>query len=94
MTSKHPARLSIGSLIENELRHQERSITWFARHLACDRRNIYRIFRKETLDTALLMRISVILKHDFFADISASIEEHATNMETQPCPKASHESAL
>lgn len=61
---------SIGSLIKEELEKQERSVSWFARKLACDRSNIYRLFQKESIDTNLLARISIILKHDFFADLS------------------------
>ncbi|MBP3765063.1 MAG: XRE family transcriptional regulator [Bacteroidaceae bacterium] len=58
--------LHIGHEIQQELRRQERSVTWFARRLACDRTNVYRIFDKESLDTRLLMRISTILVRDFF----------------------------
>lgn len=68
---------SLGALIEEELRRQERSVSWFARHLACDRRNVYRIFRKNNLDTELVMRISRILKHDFFADLSRMSQDRA-----------------
>ena len=59
--------LHIGHEIQQELRRQERSVAWFARRLACDRTNVYRIFDKESLDTRLLMRISTILQRDFFA---------------------------
>ena len=58
--------LHIGHEIQQELRRQERSVIWFARRLACDRTNVYRIFDKESLDTRLLMRISTILVRDFF----------------------------
>lgn len=63
-------QVDIGKLIKAELERQERSVTWLARHLACDRTNIYKIFSKRSIDTALLMRISEVLQHDFFADIS------------------------
>ena len=56
----------IGHLIEEELRKQERSVTWFANKLYCDRTNVYSIFKRESIDTALLLRISNILKHNFF----------------------------
>ena len=66
---------SIGSLIKAELERQERSVVWLARHLCCDRTNIYRIFAKESIDTELLMRISIVLNHNFFKDISSVIDE-------------------
>ena len=46
------------------------TINWFAAQLHCDRRNIYRIFAKDNIDIQLLGRISVVLRHDFFADLS------------------------
>lgn len=65
----------IGCLIKDELKRQERSISWFARKLACDRSNVYRLFQKESLDTALLTRISLILNHNFFSDLSQSVQK-------------------
>ena len=56
----------IGSLIEQELRRQERTVTWFANKLHCDRTNIYKIFKKQSIDTQFLEKISDILQHNFF----------------------------
>lgn len=64
---------SIGSLIKEELMRQERSVSWFARKLSCDRSNIYRLFQKHSIDTALLARISVILQRDFFKELSGNL---------------------
>ena len=65
----------IGILIKEELEKQERSITWFARKLSCDRSNIYRLFQKECIDTNLLVRISILLGKDFFSDLSDYVKE-------------------
>lgn len=65
----------IGILIKEELEKQERSITWFARKLSCDRSNIYRLFQKESIDTNLLDRISILLGKDFFSDLSDYVKE-------------------
>lgn len=65
----------IGQLIRQELRRQERSVAWFARQLSCDRSNIYRIFQKESIDTYLLVRISIILQYNFFSILSLCIEK-------------------
>lgn len=59
--------IHIGKLIEQELRKQERSVTWFANKLYCERTNVYSIFKRESIDTALLLRISNILRHNFFS---------------------------
>lgn len=64
----------IGKAIKQELERQERGVTWFARQLSCDRSNVYRIFQKESIDTNLLMRICIILKYDFFADLSLNVK--------------------
>ncbi len=63
----------IGSIIKAELERQERSVSWFARKLNCDRSNIYRLFQKHSIDTLLLTRISVILNRDFFAELSRNL---------------------
>ncbi len=65
----------IGSLIKAELERQERSISWFARKLSCDRSNVYRLFQKESVDTRLLTRISLLLGHDFFSELSDEVRE-------------------
>ena len=58
--------LFIGKLIEEELRRQERSVTWLSRKIHCDRRNVYDIFKRADIDTSLLYRISQALHVDFF----------------------------
>ncbi len=35
----------IGTMIKEELERQERSVSWLARKLSCDRSNVYRLFR-------------------------------------------------
>jgi len=61
-----PPRLHIGNLIKEELERQERTVSWFARKLCCDRSNIYKLFKRSTIDTELLLRVSKILNYDFF----------------------------
>lgn len=62
----------IGKAIREELKRQERSVTWFARQICCSRVNVYRIFEKENIDILLLIRISKVLNHNFFEDIAHS----------------------
>lgn len=73
----------IGILIKEELEKQERSISWFARKLSCDRSNVYRLFQKESIDTNLLTRISILLDRDFFADLSEYIKEKGKSQNLQ-----------
>ena len=53
--------IHIGQMIEAELHRQERSVIWFAKKLYCDRTNVYSIFKRQNIDTDLLMRICYIL---------------------------------
>ena len=62
-----------GQLIERTLHEQGRTVTWFATQLYCTRPNVYKLFRQENMDIHLLWRISCILGHDFFRDLSDSI---------------------
>lgn len=76
--------IHIGQLIKMELEAQERTPTWLAKKINCDRTNIYRIFDRGSIDTALLSRISMALNRNFFAELSKHHEEEcdksATNM--------------
>lgn len=70
--------IHIGKEIEEELRRQERSVSWLARKINCDRTNIYRIFHKQDIDTNLLMRISNVLNRNFFALYSEECDKNST----------------
>lgn len=69
--------MHIGSLIKEVFDNGPKTwtVTWFARQLNCDRRNIYNIFARHSIDTVLLMRISKILRHNFFADLAVGLRE-------------------
>ena len=56
--------LHIGQLIACTLHEQGRTVTWFARQLCCT----------ENIDISLLWRISCILHHDFFGDLSQEMK--------------------
>ena len=65
--------IHIGSLIEQELCRQERSAIWLAGELHCDRTNVYKVFKRKSIDTRLLVDISVILQHNFFLDYAEEV---------------------
>ncbi len=58
--------INIGRMIEQVLREQGRSVSWFAKQIYCERTNVYSIFQRSSLDTELLLRISKVLSYDFF----------------------------
>jgi hypothetical protein len=47
------------------------------------RPNVYKIFAKASIDTSLLWRISHILKHDFFQELSEAMEEAVAKRATE-----------
>lgn len=58
--------IHIGKQIKDELRRQERTVTWLAHQLCYERTNVYSIFRRKSIDAELLLRISRILHYNFF----------------------------
>lgn len=67
----------VGQMIKAELDRHPKAHTakWFAEQLHCKRTNVYDIFNRRSVDTALLERISRILNHDFFLDLSVKLNE-------------------
>ncbi len=74
----------IGKIIEEELRRQERTVTWLSRKIHCDRRNVYDIFTRNTIDTELLYKLSVILNQDFFPFYSEKLQNAYKKQFTPP----------
>jgi len=66
--------IHIGKKIREKLDEQGNGIKWFAEKLGCSRDNIYKIFQRKYIDTYLLMRISIALDYDFFAEYSEVIK--------------------
>lgn len=58
--------IHIGNIIRIKLIENNISITEFAKMLCCDRRNVYDIFERKSIDTDLLFRISLIVHEDLF----------------------------
>ncbi len=78
------APIFIGKIIEEELRRQERTVTWLSRKIHCDRRNIYDIFSRHTIDTDLLYKLSLVLNKDFFSYFSSNLQLSINQQFTPP----------
>ena len=59
--------IHIGQLIKQQMEEQNKTVSWFARELSYCRTNVYKIYEKKSIDTDLLLRISALLKYDFFS---------------------------
>ena len=68
MTTMENARhsLHIGRCIKEKLEEQGQTTVWLARQLGCHRTNLYKIYEKPTIDTGILLRISRIMRYNFF----------------------------
>lgn len=59
--------MHIGKLIREQVDRQGKSVVWLANQLSCSRTNIYKIYERPSIDTGLLLRISLVLNFNFFA---------------------------
>lgn len=57
--------IDIGALIKEEIERQDRTISWLARKLNRNRAAVYRLLRKNSIDTQTLSEISLLLHRDF-----------------------------
>ena len=65
--------INIGKMIKDELDRQGHSVGWLAKELEYNRSTVYRYVARNSIDTAILAEISIILKKDFFKIISEEI---------------------
>ena len=66
--------IHIGEEIRKELIRQERTPTWLASKIHCQRPSVYYIFRQASINTELLFAISKALNTDFFKLYSNEID--------------------
>lgn len=66
--------LDIGQRIRDELARQDRTPGWLARQLGVNRSVIHRNLAKTSIDVSLLQRIGIVLKHDFFRELSDEVK--------------------
>jgi plasmid maintenance system antidote protein VapI len=65
----------IGELIREKLKENRRSAAWLAQQLHCDRTNIYKLYRKNTIDASQLLLVSIAMNFDFFGYYSACVKK-------------------
>lgn len=58
----------VGEMIQGELRRQGRTVNWLAAQIYCEKSNIYKLFRRKSIDLEQLMKISMALGHNFLRD--------------------------
>ena len=60
--------IHVGESIRNELRKQGRTVNWLAEQIFCEKSNVYKLFRRKSIDLEQLMKISEALNHNFLSD--------------------------
>jgi len=70
--------MHIGSIIQQKLKEQGKTVVWLAQELGCHRTNVYNLFDKYSIDTQQLQRLSVILHYNFFALYQEEVEGKIT----------------
>lgn len=68
--------IHVGKMVKRELKAQGRTVVWLARTINMERSSIYKIFERNSLSVDLLIRISLVMNHDFFKDISEKIRNN------------------
>lgn len=74
--------MHIGQLIFQKMKERHISVVDLAKEMNCSRANIYKIFEKESIDTQLLYRFSIILNFDFFNCYSQDIHQKNSLIKT------------
>ena len=67
--------INIGERIKDELDRQERTISWLARKLNRNRAAVYRLLKKNSIDTNVLSQISLLLGRDFSKELSQEVSD-------------------
>lgn len=67
--------VNIGELIHEEMVRQNRTVNWLAKEIYCEKSNVYKLFRRKSIDLAQVMRISEVLGHNFLRDCFTEEDE-------------------
>lgn len=65
--------MHIGKHIQEVMLAKNRTARWLAEQIPCERTNVYKLFKRSSLDTDMLVRLSVVLEHDFMKDLSDEV---------------------
>ena len=67
--------IHIGEKIRKRLQIRERSVTWLAKKINCDKSNLHKNLKCPHIHAELLYRISVALGEDFLSNYSHQLRE-------------------
>lgn len=73
--------MHIGSIIQEKVEASDMSITEFSNRLKKSRSHVYLIFKREHLNTEVLVQISEILQDDLFIHYSNYLKQKRTSLQ-------------
>ena len=73
-------KVNIGQTIREEMDRTGRTVTWLSRQLGTNRMACYPIFNSYSIDTQMLLRISVLLGRDFFTLYSEALKQEQESL--------------
>jgi len=73
-------KVNIGQTIREEMERTGRTVTWLSKQLGTNRMACYRIFNSFSIDTQMLLRISVLLGRDFFTLYSEALKQEKESL--------------
>ena len=68
--------IHVGTVVKKELERQGQTVEWLAMNIPTSTPNCYKILNSASINTDVLMRISVALEHNFFADIAKFFDDY------------------
>lgn len=69
----------IGKIIRQRLEEEGRSQAWLARQINSDQSNLCKMLKKSSMDSNMLLRISLVLHFNFFVYFSNYYIENQQN---------------
>jgi len=69
----------LGAYIKNKVKERGLTVSEFARRIHCTRRNIYQIYKKNSLDSNLINRISQALDIDLLSNFNKTSSKNFVN---------------
>lgn len=85
-------KIHIGEKIKAQAKEARIGTTELAKVISTTKQNVYGIFKRESIDTALLQKLCKALNYDFFADlINPSLPPHTGTIENKKSPSYSIE---
>ena len=79
---KDKTNVPIGGLIKAKMEEDGRSVKWLRQQIPCKRSNIYNIYKRESINTDLLLDISLTLKTNFFEHFCEAYDDMMAKMDS------------